>query len=73
MSTAISYVSESGDHYLNLFDDAQSIKEIVAHEQKQFDAEFASLEVKNCVSSDHNEQDVCQALCDAISKAYDDE
>lgn len=72
MATAISFVSESSDHYLNLFDNGESIEEIVSKLTTDFDMEFAHLEVKNCVSSDHDTQEVCQAVCAAIDEAYEE-
>lgn len=51
MSTAISYTSESSDHYLSLYE-GKSIKDIVALEKELYGDEFPYLEVRNIETHD---------------------
>ncbi len=45
MAVAISYVSESGDNYLSVYDTPLSVKRIVEMEKAAFEDEFCNLEV----------------------------
>lgn len=71
MATAISFVSESGDHYLDLFDNGETIDEIVATLKENYNSEFQYLYVKNCESSNYNTEDLEGKLTEAIEAYYE--
>lgn len=68
MATAISYKSESMDDYLSLFDNGESIEEIVEKEKKMFGDEWEYLDVLICKSSEHDTTALRKALIQSMSE-----
>jgi len=62
MSRAISYVSESGDHYLQLYDKDISIEEIIQEERDAFGEEFPCLYIMNVRSTAGDSKELELAL-----------
>jgi hypothetical protein len=72
MATAISYTSESGDHYLSLYEGVDSIQNIVRDEKYSFGDEFGYLYIQNIESTDIDEGALSIALQEAIEEASDE-
>jgi hypothetical protein len=69
MATAISFVSESGDHYLELFEGDETVEGIVGLLKEKYSDEFQYLYVQNCLSSTHNVPVLEGRVCEAIEGA----
>lgn len=67
MATAISYKSESMDDYLSLFDNGESIEEIVKKEKNSFGDEWEYLDVVICKSTEHDTSELAKALHQSMS------
>ena len=69
---AISYVSESGDHYLSLYS-GTTLKDVVEKEKIKYDYEFGRLYIKNveCLKSNIKSRDVMGKSQQAIEDSRD--
>lgn len=70
MATAISFVSESGDHYLNLFEGDENIEDMIEILKEQYSDEFQYLYVKNCLSSNFSVKEIEHSVDEAINAYY---
>lgn len=66
MATAISYKSDSMDDYLSLFDNGESIEQIVEKEKKLFGDEWGYLNILICKSSEHDTTELREALIQSM-------
>lgn len=73
MATAISFVSESSDHYLSLFENKETIEEIIDSLKRGYGDEFQYLYVNKCVSTDHNVAVLGTEITKAVATAYQEE
>jgi len=75
MATAISYVSESGDHYLSLYPNErkpnENLTSILAGEIIRFGIEMKDLYIKCVVSDAHENEVVKHILREEIMQQYD--
>lgn len=71
MATAISFTSESGDHYLDLFENGETVEEIVNTLKENYGDEFQYLYIQNCESSNYDTEDVESKVTEAIEAAYE--
>ena len=74
MATAISFTSESSDHYLEIFDKKESPTEIVLTLEERFGEEWAYVSADNVESTDLSTKQVnhLQKLMNkSRSEAYD--
>tara|TARA_R110000851_G_scaffold278716_1_gene431811 strand:+ start:1299 stop:1508 length:210 start_codon:yes stop_codon:yes gene_type:complete len=69
MSTAISYASESGDHYLSLYGDIDNIESIVKAEKREYGDEFSYFYIKRIKSFYIDEKKLEKALDYAIDNS----
>lgn len=73
MATAISFTSESSDHYLELFEGEETIQDIVDVLKEKYSDEFKHLYLQNVLSSDYSISDLEEKVCEAIEVASEDE
>lgn len=71
MATAISFTSESGDHYLDLFENGETVDEIVNSLKEAYNDEFQYLYVQNCESSDYGTKMVVGKVTEAIESSFE--
>lgn len=71
MATAISFTSESGDHYLDLFENGETIEEIVSNLKENYGSEFQYLYVQNCESSNYDTSEVEGKITEEIEASYE--
>jgi hypothetical protein len=69
MITAISYTSESSDHYLSLYTKGDTIKDIVKAEKVSHGDEFGYLYIQNIKSTGLSTVELRDALGEAIDAA----
>ena len=70
MATAISFVSESGDHYLSLFDKGESPEEMITSMREEANDEWSYLYIQNVTSTELSKTEI-QKFTDMISKDID--
>jgi hypothetical protein len=66
MATAISFASESGDHYLELFEGGETVADIVSILKEKYGDEFQYLHLHNSLSSECSESDLDRKICEAV-------